>query len=1230
MKSSFKVLIATIAACILIFGPQGAHLQASTPAATDETTDRDALEELYEAADGDAWTENRNWLTNAPLDRWHGVITNRSGRVVELDLTENELNGTIPAALGNLTYLEALDLSKNQLKGNIPPELGNLANLEALILYGNQLSGSIPTELDSLSKLQILALSGNNLRGPIPPELGQLANLTLLVLSDNGLTGAIPPQLGSLENLVWLYLWGNQLRGEIPPELGNLINLERLDLSYNNLVGTIPPALENLTLLEYLFLSENRFSGCIPEVWRDIEENDLEDANIAICSDWQALAALYEAAGGDDWLENENWLSAAPLGTWFGVTTDENERVIALELAENELRGTIPPDLAHLRRLEQLILSRNRLRGDIPPELGNLSQLELLLLHANQFEGKIPAELAKLSKLEQLALSWNRLSGTIPAWLGELDELVVLALSGNRLSGAIPAELGNLVKLEILALAENRLTGTIPPALDRLTRLGWLYLADNELDGCVPEVWTDVEENDRDAAALPICTDRDALVALFAATDGDNWVNNENWLSNAPLDRWHGVSTDGDERVTDLELFENELRGTIPPELGRLANLTRLILFDNELRGEIPPALGNLANLERLYLSNNNLRGEIPVELADLRQLEHLILSTNNFSGPIPQQVGKLTRLAALSLWGNRLSGEIPAELGNLTRLTWLGLAQNDLSGEIPAAMGNLAQLEELYLADNRWDGCLPAVWEDVEENDLEELDLPFCTLVAASAGAGGGSLDSAQIFASVAPAIAYIQTWGGSGSGVLIEGGYIVTNAHVVWPYNAAARVYFPAGPDLRNVPVIGWDLLTDLAVLGPVDVDVQPARMLDGEGLSTGSELYLIGYPAEVEDYPETTMTRGILSRLREWEEVGITFFQTDASITGGQSGGALVSESGAVVGISGFKAFVEFGLAASSADLLPRIEQLIAGRDPSGLGERRLALGSGSVRHRITPRDYGDAYILHEPAGTRFEVDFGGHEVGLTVVDEYGNVLGEGVGGSYSQITRRGGPLFLILDDIPAEFTLSSSHRLLRFDDPERGQAISVGQTLYGNIDYPTDVDYFFLELERGEKVALEGRSILANLRLDVRGYRDERLAFWVTDTISGGGLFGGDARIVFEAPFAGDYLLYVENVHTRSHAPAGYMLAVAPAGRTDRLTRLQPLVSITTPVNVRAGPGTGYAVMGTAAPGEWYRITGKNSGGDWWQINYNGRSGWLYAPLVTAMNAAGVEVVAAPRQ
>ena len=1235
MKSSFKVLIATMTACILIFGPQGAHLLAATPAAatrqaTDEASDRDALEQLYEAAAGDAWTENRNWLTNAPLDRWHGVTTNRSGRVIELDLSENELSGTIPAALGNLTYLELLDLSENQLRGDIPPELGNLANLETLDLYDNSLSGTIPPQLGSLANLWALALFNNNLRGAIPPELGQLANLRFLLLFNNGLTGSIPPQLGSLENLAWLYLWGNQLRGEIPPELGNLTNLERLGFSYNNLTGTIPLELESLTGLEALFLSENSFSGCTPEVWRDVEENDLEDANIPICSDWEALAALYGAAAGDDWLDNDNWLSAAPLGTWFGVTTDEDDRVIALELAENELRGTIPPELAHLTRLEELILARNRLRGDIPPELGNLSQLELLLLHANQLDGKIPTELVELSQLEQLALSWNRLSGTIPAGLGKLDELAVLALSGNRLSGAIPPQLGNLVKLEMLALAENRLTGTIPPAFDRLTRLGWLYLADNELDGCVPEVWADVEENDLDDADLPICTDRDALVALYEAADGRNWLNDENWLSDAPLEDWFGVTTDRDDHVTELDLSENGLRGTIPPELGRLTNLSELNLLDNQLRGEIPPELANLTKLQFLYLSENRLSGPIPPELGNLTDLEELYLSSNQLSGEIPAALSKLTRLTDLGLWGNRLSGEIPAELGNLTRLTYLDLAQNNLSGEIPPAMGNLAKLEELYLADTRLGGCLPAAWEDVAENDFEEVDLPFCARIAASA-ATGGNLTSAQIFASVSPAIAFIHTYTGTGSGVLIDGGYIVTNAHVVWPYNEV-RVYFPDGPDLRNVPVIGWDLLTDLAVLGPVDAGVQPARMLDGEALSIGSELYLIGYPAEVDAHPETTMTRGILSRLREWEQVGITYFQTDVSITGGQSGGALVSETGAVIGISGFKAFVEFGLAASSADLLPRIDQLIAGRDPSGLGERQLQLGSGSLRHRITPRDYGDAYILHQPAGTRFEVEFGGaREVGSTVVDVNGNVLADGVGGFYSHVTRGHGPLFLIFRDVPEEFTLSSSHRLLRFDDPDLGKEIRVGQTLPGNIDFPTDVDNLYLELERGEKVAIEARSILADVRLTMWAFRGESLAAWVRNENSGGGLFGLDALIVFEAPFAGQYFLRVENVHPNWHAPAGYTVAVARAGRTARLTPLQPLVSITTPINVRAGPGTGYAVIGTAAPGDWYRITGKNGGaGDWWQIEYEGRRAWLYAPLVTAMNAEGVEVVAAPRR
>ena len=100
-------------------------------------------------------------------------------------------------------------------------------------------------------------------------------------------------------------------------------------------------------------------------------------------------------------------------------------------------------------------------------------------------------------------------------------------------------------------------------------------------------------------------TDREALVALYNATSGPNWKSNDNWLSSAPVGEWYGVFVDDNDRVTLLVLFENQLSGEIPPELGNLANLSRVSLFDNQLSGEIPPELGNLANLSRLLLGQN-------------------------------------------------------------------------------------------------------------------------------------------------------------------------------------------------------------------------------------------------------------------------------------------------------------------------------------------------------------------------------------------------------------------------------------------------------------------------------------------------------------------------------------------------------------------------------------------------------------------------------------------------
>ena len=157
--------------------------------------------------------------------------------------------------------------------------------------------------------------------------------------------------------------------------------------------------------------------------------------------------------------------------------------------------------------------------------------------------------------------------------------------------------------------------------------------------------------------------------------------------------------------------------------------------------------------------------------------------------------------------------------------------------------------------------------------------------------------LSPAEIFTLISPSLAFIDTPTGTGSGILIEGNYVLTNAHVVWPFEQV-RVTFPDGSEFLEAPVMNTDPLGDLAIVGPLDTSISPLDLTDGEDSVIGSELFLIGYPAEEEEFPQPTITRGILSRLREWEGLGMTYFQTDASVAGSQSGGALVSEFGDVM--------------------------------------------------------------------------------------------------------------------------------------------------------------------------------------------------------------------------------------------------------------------------------------------------------------------------------------------
>ena len=178
--------------------------------------------------------------------------------------------------------------------------------------------------------------------------------------------------------------------------------------------------------------------------------------------------------------------------------------------------------------------------------------------------------------------------------------------------------------------------------------------------------------------------ERDALVALYNSTGGERWYNNDNWLSNKPLDAWYGVRT-VDGRVTKLFLNSNRLMGRIPAELGNLTHLRELWLGDdNHLTGELPSELRNLTRLEVFDISGAQISGPIPAWLGELRRLRNLDLYNNRFQGEVPAELGNLNNLDLLSLHGNRgLHGTLPETLTGLSELYWFGFYDTGLCAPV-------------------------------------------------------------------------------------------------------------------------------------------------------------------------------------------------------------------------------------------------------------------------------------------------------------------------------------------------------------------------------------------------------------------------------------------------------------------------------------------------------------------------------------------------------------------
>ena len=683
--SSSDATVATVAANGLVtaMGNGTAHLTATSGSVVgqamvrvesrSEGADRNALVALYESTGGDNWTDNTNWLSDLPLGEWHGVETDRHGRVV------------------------AIDLGRNALAGPMPPELGSLESLMVVNLSWNSLEGAIPPQLASLAKLEELWLGGNQLTGHIPAELGNLANLTHLSLFLSDFSGSIPPELGNLGKLTWL------------------------DLIDTDLVGIVPPALIGLPLR---YFGWDSYEGlCMPGTpafadWVagiEVHRGGSQWDDYCNGQDRAALESLYRAAGGDGWTRSNGWfegeeagsdrLPVPALGRWHGISAEDSlGRVTEVDLAGNELSGELPLEVGDLALLASLRLGANPgLSGFLPHTLPRLSALRELRysgtdlcvpteafirrwldgleVHEGTDEDCAPtADREVLRRLYDamggerwfdttnwftdaplrewhgvdadgqervvgLDLSHNGLGGPIPPDIVGLEALASLNLSGNDLSdGPIPPELGALANLEYLELSGILAPGAIPAELGNLTRLRELRISGNKLSGGIPSTLADLTE------------------------------------------------------LRHLDLADNGLTGPIPAELAELYRLEEIHLEGNGLSSPIPAGLADLPELWILDLSGNAFSDSIPAAFGDFARLEYLNLSYNELSGPVPPELARIAGLTELFLGSNRLSGPVPPGFGDLARLRSLALTGNaEMSGPLPASLANLRGLSHFH-----------------------------------------------------------------------------------------------------------------------------------------------------------------------------------------------------------------------------------------------------------------------------------------------------------------------------------------------------------------------------------------------------------------------------------------------------------------------------------------------------------------------------------------------------
>ncbi|PIN13031.1 Serine/threonine protein kinase [Handroanthus impetiginosus] len=436
----------------------------------------------------------------------------------------------------------------------------------------------------------------------------------------------------------------------------------------------------------------------------------------------------------------------------IGRGLEKLQSLKVLSVSNNNLIGTITPELALIPNLERLNLSQNTLSGNIPSSLPtslqfldlsrnslsgplpdnlfeNCSSLRYLSLAENRIEGPIPSSLLEcrtlnhlnlsgnhfsgnpvftggiwlLERLRTLDLSNNVLSGSVPVGMAVIHNLKELVLHGNQFSGSLPADVGLCPHLNRVDFSNNLLTGTVPESLQRLKALSFLSLSNNFLTGDFPQ-WigqlSSLEyidfSNNGFSGSLP------TSIGVLKSLKFLSLSNNK--LSGAIPDSLVGDYSS----LSVIRMRGNAFNSSIPDGLFNM-KLDEVDLSRNELTGSIPPASSKFSEtIKILDLSANNLTGTIPAEMGLVGKLRYLNLSWNHLESRMPPELGYFQNLTVLDLRSSGLFGPIPGDICDSGSLAILQLDGNSLTGPIPDEIGNCSSLYLLSLSQNCLSGPIP------------------------------------------------------------------------------------------------------------------------------------------------------------------------------------------------------------------------------------------------------------------------------------------------------------------------------------------------------------------------------------------------------------------------------------------------------------------------------------------------------------------------------------------